>query len=148
MPSFTLIHPAVWPQQAWTVDHTDAGKACAHKFRMWALLCPFPWGSWIPIYHSVARAEAYLHAKFHLDLFNCLETVHQCHRQIRQDRTTVQQHSANYFTNSRPKIVPVTTYQEKTMEKALPYIDFSYLSCSAKLSNLMTIPVWIAFFPG
>jgi len=27
------------------------------------------WGreTWVPIYHNVARAEAYLHSKFHLD---------------------------------------------------------------------------------
>jgi len=32
----------------------------------------------------VARAEAYLHAKFHLDPSNRLATIHQCYR---QDRT-------------------------------------------------------------
>jgi len=34
-------------------------------------------GSWVPNLHSAARAEAYLHAKFHLDLSNRLATVHQ-----------------------------------------------------------------------
>jgi len=43
------------------------------------------WGSWVPIEHNVAGAEAYLHAKFHLDLSNRLATIHQCHRQT--DRT-------------------------------------------------------------
>jgi len=32
----------------------------------------------------VARDEAYLHAKFHLDPFNRLATVHEHHRQDRQ----------------------------------------------------------------
>jgi len=36
----------------------------------------------------VARAEAYLHAKFHLDPSNRLATIHQrTDRQDRQDRT-------------------------------------------------------------
>jgi len=34
----------------------------------------------------MARAEVYLHAKFHLDPSNCLATVYQRHRQDRQDR--------------------------------------------------------------
>jgi len=33
----------------------------------------------------VARAEAYLHAKFHLDPSNCLATVHERYRQDRAD---------------------------------------------------------------
>jgi len=47
--------------------------------------------------NSVARAEAYLRAKFYLDPSNRLATVHQ---RYRQDRTDNQ----NRFTNSRPKI--------------------------------------------
>jgi len=39
----------------------------------------------------VARAEAYLHAKFHLDPSNRLATIHQCHRQDRTDRQTERQ---------------------------------------------------------
>ena len=35
MPSFILIHPAVWPQQTWTADYMDAGKAYTRKFQMW-----------------------------------------------------------------------------------------------------------------
>jgi len=38
-------------------------------------------GSLDPVLHDVARAEAYLHAKFHLDPSNCLATVNQCYRQ-------------------------------------------------------------------
>ena len=33
----------------------------------------------------MARAEAYLHAKFHLDPSNRLATVHERHRQDRRD---------------------------------------------------------------
>ena len=40
--------------------------------------------SWVPIYYNVARAEAYLHAKFHLDLSNRLATVHERYRQTGQ----------------------------------------------------------------
>jgi len=35
----------------------------------------------------VARAEAYLHAKFHLDPSNRLATIHQRHRQDRTGQT-------------------------------------------------------------
>jgi len=48
--------------------------------------CPFGEGSWIPIQHNVVRAETYLQAKFHLDSFNRLATVHERYRQDRQDR--------------------------------------------------------------
>ena len=51
----------------------------------------------------MAKAEAYLHAKFHLDPSNRLATVHERHRQDRQ--TTVQLDRVNRFTNGRPKIV-------------------------------------------
>ena len=41
-----------------------------------------------PYLSSVARAEAYLHAKFHLDPSNRLATVHQRYRQTGQaDKT-------------------------------------------------------------
>jgi len=48
------------------------------------------WGrvSCVPIQHTVARAEAYMRAKFHLDPSNRLATVHERHRQTdRPDRT-------------------------------------------------------------
>jgi len=51
--------------------------------------------------YNVAWAEAYLHAKFHLDASNRLATIHQRYRQTEQ--TTVRQHRANRFTNVRPK---------------------------------------------
>jgi len=51
-------------------------------------------GGWVPIEHNVARAEAYLHAKFHPDLSNRLATVHQRYRQTGQrDRQTDRQRS-------------------------------------------------------
>jgi len=41
--------------------------------------------SWVPIKHNLANAQAYLRAKFHLDPSSRLATVHQRHRQTRQD---------------------------------------------------------------
>jgi len=57
VPSGILIHPAVWPQQT--------GQKLG--------VCP-----------SVAGAEAYLYAKFHLDPSNRLTTIHQRYRQTGQ----------------------------------------------------------------
>jgi len=73
LPSCILIHRAIWPQQIWAKN-----------------LGAVPlWGraTWVPIQHNVTRAEAYLHANFHLDPSNHLATMHQRHRQLRQ--TTV-----------------------------------------------------------
>jgi len=39
------------------------------------VLCPFPWGSCVPIKHNVTWAEAYLCTKWHLDPSSCLATV-------------------------------------------------------------------------
>jgi len=41
-------------------------------------------GSWVPIYHNVSGAYAYLRAKFHLDPSNRLATTQQRHRQTGQ----------------------------------------------------------------
>jgi len=68
-PSGILIHPAVWPEQTWAKNGD----------------CSL-WGRWDHIKHIVAGAEAYLHAKFHLDPDNRLATVHQRYRQT--DRQT------------------------------------------------------------
>ena len=38
-------------------------------------LCPFREEDWVPIQQDVARTEAYLHAKFHLDPSNRLATI-------------------------------------------------------------------------
>jgi len=62
IPGGILIHPAVWPQQA-----KGAGSPS----------------------NNVARAEAYLHAKFHLDAFNRLATIRQRYRQDRQQSDSV-----------------------------------------------------------
>jgi len=45
-----------------------------------AAVSPFG-GSWVPILHNVACAEAYLHTKQHLDPSNRLATIHERHRQ-------------------------------------------------------------------
>jgi len=60
------------------------------------------WGELGPHLTQCGRAEAYLHAKFHLDPSNRLATIHQRHRQIGQTgQTTVRQHRTNRFTNGR-----------------------------------------------
>jgi len=57
------------------------------------LLCPFlERGSWVPILHNVAWAEAYLHAKCHPAVWPQYTNVTD--RQDRQDRTTVRYHRA------------------------------------------------------
>ena len=91
LPIDILIHAAVWPQQTWATDYTDglvplhfeSGGCCAH----------FRGESWVLICHNVASAEAYLHAKFHLDPSSRLATTHQRHRQTDNDgigRTVLQ----------------------------------------------------------
>jgi len=66
IPSGIVIHPAIWPQQIWAEN--------------WETV--HPGGRELgPIRHNVARAEAYLHAKFHLDPSNGLAAVHQRYRQ-------------------------------------------------------------------
>jgi len=50
-----VIHLAVWPQQTWA----DNCGGCTIPF--------VGRGRWVPIQHNVAWAEAYLHAKCHLD---------------------------------------------------------------------------------
>ena len=43
-------------------------------------LCPlFGEGSWVPIQHNVAWAEAYLHTKWHLDKSSQLLDKVDCH---------------------------------------------------------------------
>jgi len=48
-------------------------------------------GAGSPSNINVAWAKAYLHTKWHLDLSNCLATIHQCHRQTGQERQDRQQ---------------------------------------------------------
>jgi len=63
IPSGILIHAAIWPQQIWA----ENSGGCA----------PLGRGSWVPIKHNAARAEAYVHVKFQFDPSNRLATVHQ-----------------------------------------------------------------------
>ena len=52
----STIHPAVWPIAV------DMGQMLG-----WGGCALFSGGSWVPINHKVAWAEAYLHTKWHLD---------------------------------------------------------------------------------
>jgi len=75
IPSGIVIYAAIWPQQIWAEN--------------WRAVPLWGRGSWVPISHNVARAEAYLHAKFHLDPSNRLATVHERHRQDGQTDNSV-----------------------------------------------------------
>jgi len=61
-----LIHAAIWPQQIWAEN--------------WGL-CPFGGVELDPHLTQCGQAEAYMHAKFHLDPSNRFATVHERHRQ-------------------------------------------------------------------
>jgi len=68
-------------------------------------LCPMEMGAASPSGTIVARAEAYLRAKFHLDPSNRLATVHQCYRHTGQtDRQRSGSIGRTVFINGRPKI--------------------------------------------
>jgi len=67
-----LIHPAVRLQQTWA-ENWEAVP-------LWGRVNKLG-----PHLHNVVGAEAYIHAKFHLDPCNRLDTVHQRHRQDRTD---------------------------------------------------------------
>jgi len=45
---------------------------------------PFGEGSWVPIKHDMAKAEAYLRTKWYLDPPYRLATIHHRHRQTEQ----------------------------------------------------------------
>jgi len=85
IPSDILIHPAIWPQQIWAIIGG---------------LCPFGGGEAGSPSNNVARAEAYPHAKFHLDPSDRLATVHQCHRQEKTDNFPIAYavYTVNHFT--------------------------------------------------
>ena len=68
LPSGILVHPAVSPQQTWA---DNFGRGCAFVGG----------GAGSNLTECVAMAGAYLHAKFHLDPSNRLDTIHQRHRQ-------------------------------------------------------------------
>jgi len=66
LPQYTKWHPDPSSRLA----TTDMGQklGCVPLVRR---------GSWVPIYHNVALAEAYLYAKFHLDPSSRLATIHR-----------------------------------------------------------------------
>jgi len=68
IPSGILIYAANWPQQIWA--------------EIWLGAVPL-WGrgSWVPIQHNVARAEAYPHVMFHLGPSTVDERRRQTDRQ-------------------------------------------------------------------
>ena len=72
LPSGILIHRVIWPQQIWAEN--------------WGAVPLWGEGSGSPS-NTVARAEAYLRAKFHLDRSIRLATIHQRYRQDRSHRT-------------------------------------------------------------
>ena len=104
VPSGILIHSAVWPQQTW------AENLGLYPFAAVEL------GSHLT---QCGLAEAYLHAKFHLDPSNRLATIHQ-HPDI-QDRQrsdsigravlqTVAQKLIDYKTFVRLQLIWLITY--------------------------------------
>ena len=112
IPSGILIHPAVWPQQTWA----ENSGGCA----------PFSFfgqrGSWLPIKQNVARVEAYLRAKFHLDPSNRLATIHQRCRET--DRQTDRQQS-----RSTGRTVLQTVAQKRFTYAIRPLSVLCCLSC-------------------
>jgi len=70
LPSGILILAVVWPQQIWAENW---GRTVS----LWG------GGTGSPS-NSVARAEAYLRAKFHIDPSNRLAAIYKCYRQDRQ----------------------------------------------------------------
>jgi len=50
---------------------------------------PYGRGSWVPIQHNVAWAQAYLCTKWHLDPSNRLASIHQRYKTDRHRHSTV-----------------------------------------------------------
>jgi len=88
IPSSILIHPAIWPQQIWA--------------ETWGGCAPLDEGQVGPHLTQCTRAEAYLHAKFHLDPSNHLATVHQRHRRDRQRSDSIWQTILQTVTQKWP----------------------------------------------
>ena len=87
----------------------------------------------------MARAEAYLHAKFHLDPFNRLATIHQRYRQTGQtDSQTDRQRSdgiwVNRFTNAQKALQLKIIRRPLTMNSAA-IVAICLLSCISSISN-------------
>ena len=80
------------PPYKWHLDlyrclaTTDMGQKFLGSFQH---ARPLGEGSWVPIWHNVARAESYLNAKFHVDPSNRFATIHQRHRQRIRGFTTM-----------------------------------------------------------
>ena len=74
--------PTKWhPHPSSCLATTDMGRKLGARARLGR-------GSWVPVQHNVARAEAYLRAEFHLDPSNRLATIGQRRRQNRQPNKT------------------------------------------------------------
>jgi len=65
VPSGIFIHPALWK-----FGHNRHGPKIG-----WGGCALFTGGSWVPIEHEVAWAEAYLHTKWHLSPSSPLATI-------------------------------------------------------------------------
>jgi len=53
---------------------------CHNRYGRKLAMCLFGGGELVPLWHTVARGEAYLHAKFCLDPSNRLAAIHQRYR--------------------------------------------------------------------
>ena len=95
----------------------DAGKACARKFRMLGVTVILSLGELDPHLTQCGRSETYLRAKFHLDPFNRLATVHQRHRQT--DRTWTRQDRTGQRTDSIGRTVLQTVAQKLQLLPAI-----------------------------
>ena len=74
LPSGILIYRAIWPQLVLT--------------EYWGVVPLWGRRTCVPIKQNVAKAVAYLLAKFHLDPSSRLAAIHQRYRETGQDRTT------------------------------------------------------------
>ena len=125
IPSDILSHAAIWPQQTWAEN-----LGCV----------PLGRGSWVPILHNVARAEAYLHAKFHLDPSNRLATVHERYRQtdnglIAQGEPFYKRSPKNHGTISPPSAASAirsSLYSPCSNRRSVPFLHFPNFFESSK----------------
>jgi len=78
-------------------------------------LCPFGEGELGSHLTQCGQAEAYLHAKFHLDPSSRLARIHQRYRQTGQ--TTVRWDRANRFITGRLKSIYFKSYDRVKTSK-------------------------------
>ena len=108
IPSDILIHAAISPQHIWAEN--------------WGVCCaPLGRGSWVPVYHNVARAKAYSRAKFHLDPSNRLATVHQRYRQTGEKDGQDRQDRTGRRSDSIGRTVLQTLAQKRKMRYEYPF---------------------------